>query len=602
MVNKSVGFSWHAIFKMAVGHRKNFIFANVISVIATLIALPVPLIIPSLINEVLLKQPGFFTNALAYFIPSQWINPSLILITAFLLVLILRVLNEILTIIQGREFKIISKDVVYQMRMKLLNQLGNISVKEYETLGSGTLASFYTKDLEAIDDFLGATIKQAVVAVLALIGIAIILFIINWKIALFLFFFNPLSLVLTSKFSKKLKALKTRQNKAFELFQEALSETIDVMLQIKADHQESNFIQRLIGHAKQIKHDSIVYEWKSEVVSDLAGMVLFVGVNLYYIFAMTLILINELTIGMMIALLQYVFQVQFYMNHLVSMFSAFYAADAALSRINQAMMLEVDPQYPTQKNPFSTSTDISVAFNNISFGYLPDKPILQQLNLKFDAKKRIGVVGSSGAGKSSIVQALLGFYHVTRGDITINGDSIYDVGFDVIRENICTVLQSPAVFNDTIRNNLTLDKQLHDDELWHALELAQLNETVQAFDDQLDTRVGKRGVRLSGGQRQRLAIARMLLRKSKMVILDEATSALDLKTEHQLFHAIHDYLKQRTALIITHRLSTVMDADEIYVLHQGSIAEQGTHADLMKLQNIYYSLFTLQQANIAEKV
>lgn len=595
-------FSWRSIFKMAIAHRKNFSFANLISIFATLIALPLPLIIPSLINEVLLKQPGFFTKALGYFVSPQWITPSLILITAFSLVLTLRVLNEVLTIMQGREFKMISKDIVYQIRVKLLEQLGRISVKEYETLGSGTLASFYTKDLETIDEFLGVTIKQAVVAVLALIGVATVLLIINWKIALFLFFFNPLSLVLTSKFSKKLKALKTRQNKAFELFQEALSETIEVMLQIKADHQESGFIQRLVGHAKQIKHDSIAYEWKTEVVSDLAGMLLFVGVDLYYIFAMSLILMNQFTIGMMIALLQYVFQVQWYMNHLVNMLSAFYAADAALSRINQAMTLESESEYPTHKNPFITDSGVSIAFKNVSFGYLPEKPVLSQFNLQCDANKRIGLVGGSGAGKSSLVQTLLGFYHLQSGEITLNGDSIYEIGFDVIRDSVSTVLQSPAVFNDTIRNNLVLDKTVSDEKLWHALEMAQLKETIQALDGQLDARVGKRGVRLSGGQRQRLAIARMLLQDSKVVILDEATSALDLKTEQQLFQAIHGFLSQRTTLIITHRLSSIMDADQICVLNQGAIVEQGTHAELLKQKKIYYSLFTLQQANISELV
>lgn len=601
-MNKVTGFSWRSIFKMAVRHQKNFVLANFMSIIATLIALPLPLIIPSLINEVLLKQPGFFTKVLAYFLPGPLITPTLILMTAFLLVFMLRVINEILTIIQGREFKLISKDIVYQMRVKLLTQLGNISVKEYETLGAGTLASYYTKDLETIDEFLGASIRQAVIALLALVGVAVVLLIINWKIALFLFFFNPLSLVLTSKFSKKLKELKTRQNKAFELFQEALSETIDVMLQIKADHQESSFIQRLTGHAKRIKEDSIAYEWKTEVVNDLAGMLLFVGVDLYYIFAMTLVLLGQFTIGMMVALLQYVFQVQWYMNNLVNMLSAFYAADAALARINQAMKLETEPQYPAQKNPFVVGSGISIEFKNVSFGYLPEKPVLTQLNMQLDANKRIGVVGASGAGKSSLVQALLGFYHLTSGDILINDDSIYDVGFDIIRENICTVLQSPAVFNDTIRNNLALDKSVNDDALWRALELAQLKETVQLFDEQLDTRVGKRGVRLSGGQRQRLAIARMLLQDAKVVILDEATSALDLKTEQQLFQAIHGFLSQRTTLIITHRLSTIMDADQICVLNQGAIVEQGTHAELLKIKKIYYSLFTLQQANISEPV
>ena len=211
-------FTWSSILKIALEHGKNFALANIIAVIKTLIYLPVPLIIPSLINEVLLKQPGFFTKMLSKVLSAYLITPGLIMITAFTLVLTLRVFVEILGVLQGREFKIISKDVVLSMRTKLLLHLNNISMKEYETLGSGKLASFYIKDLDTIDEFIGTTVSQSVIAILALIGVIIVLFLINWKIALFILLFNPLSLILTAKFSKKLKELKTCQNKAFELF------------------------------------------------------------------------------------------------------------------------------------------------------------------------------------------------------------------------------------------------------------------------------------------------------------------------------------------------------------------------------------------------
>ena len=177
---------------------------------------------------------------------------------------------------------------------------------------------------------------------------------------------------------------------------------------------------------------------------------------------------------------------------------------------------------------------------------------------------------------------------------------MHDVGFELIRENICTVLQSPIIFNDTVRNNLTFDSAMSDAALWDALEKVQLKSLIEGYEHQLETQVGKRGVRFSGGQRQRLAIARMLLRQSRVVILDEATSALDLNTEHALFEAIHDFLSSRTTVIITHRLSSIMDSDIIYVMNQGSIVEQGTHDRLMKLKGIYYSLFTLQKYETAD--
>lgn len=502
MTEQPTLFTWPSLLKMALQHKLNFLLANLLAVISTLLYLPVPLIIPSLINEVLLKQPGFFTKILSYFLPLSLITPTLILITAFSLVLILRICVEFLTVWQGLEFKIISKDIIFNMRKKLLFQLQEISIKEYETLGSGKLVSYYIKDLDTIDDFLGETVNKAVIAILALIAILTLLFIINWKIALFIFLFNPFSLILTAKFSSKLKELKSKQNKAFELFQEAFIETIDAIVQIRADNKQFHFINRLVNLARQVKSDSIAYEWKTEVVSDLGNTLLFIGVDLYYIVCMTLILLNELSIGMMIALLQYVFQVQWYMNVIVNMQSAFYAADSALTRINQAMQLETEPKYVEKSNPFLYDSKISININNLHFSYLPKKPILTNINMLIEPHKRIAIVGPSGVGKSTWIQALLGFYPINKGEIKINNHSIYDIGFETIRENINTVLQSPIIFNDTVRNNLTLDSSISDDELWDVLHKAQLKLTVESFEDKLDTKVGRKGVRLSGGQRQ----------------------------------------------------------------------------------------------------
>lgn len=596
MNNANTDLTWSSILRMALEHKKTFTTANLLSILSTLLYLPVPLIIPSLINEVLLKQPGFFTKTLSWLLPQQLVTPTLIFISAFVLVLIIRITTEILTVIQTRKFKIISKDVVLKIRMKLLGHLGKISIKEYETLGSGRLASYYIKDLDTIDEFIGSTVSQSVIAVLALIGITIVLFVINWKIALFIFLFNPLSLLLTAKFAKKLKELKAQQNSAFELFQDAFVETVDAIIQLCTDNQEGNFLQRLAKKAQDVKASSIAYEWKTQIVSDFSGMLLFIGVDLYYLLAMTLILFNEFSIGMMIALLQYVFQVQWYMNVLVTMQSKLYAASSALTRINHIMQLETEPSYHEKTNPFHDRADATIDIKKLSFAYDPEKMILNDISMHFAPHKKIGIVGTSGAGKSSLIQALLGFYPISGGEILINDINIRDAGFQSIRENISTVLQSPVIFNDTIRNNLTFDKDISDNQIWDALDKAQLKPLIESYEHQLDTQAGKRGVRFSGGQRQRIAIARMLLRPSKVVILDEATSALDLNTERALFESIQDFLAERTAIIITHRLSSIVESDFIYVMNNGQIAEKGTHGELMRLQGIYYSLFTLQKS------
>ena len=190
-----------------------------------------------------------------------------------------------------------------------------------------------------------------------------------------------------------------------------------------------------------------------------------------------------------------------------------------------------------------------------------------------------------------MVQVIIGLYIPSSGTVYFNDVDIQKIGLDVVRDNVATVLQHPALLNDTIRMNLTLGRSYNDNKLWEALEIAQLKHTIAELDDQLDTVVGREGIRLSGGQRQRLAIARMILSNPKVVILDEATSALDTTTESKLHAALQNFLENRTTIIIAHRLSAVRQADRVLVFEDGMIVEQGHHDELIEQQGLYASLY-----------
>ena len=218
------------------------------------------------------------------------------------------------------------------------------------------------------------------------------------------------------------------------------------------------------------------------------------------------------------------------------------------------------------------------------------------INLDIAPGDKIALVGASGGGKSTLVQVLIGLYSARSGMIYYDGVPVTDIGLDVIRENVATVLQHPALFNDSIRTNLTMGRELDNDRLWHALEIAQLKGTVEEMQNGLDTIVGRQGIRLSGGQRQRLAIARMVLSEPKVVILDEATSALDAETEYQLHAALSDFLKDRTTLIVAHRLSAIKQASHVYVFEAGVISEQGSHRELLSQDGLYSKLYGVRQS------
>jgi len=261
-----------------------------------------------------------------------------------------------------------------------------------------------------------------------------------------------------------------------------------------------------------------------------------------------------------------------------------------LARINRLNALQQEPHYPHLENPFLDKKTVSVRVDNLHFSYGEEK-ILNGIRLHIKAGEKVALVGASGGGKSTLIQTLIGLYPASEGRIYFDEVDIERIGLDVVRENVVTVLQHPALFNDTIRANLTLGKPANDAELWNALDIAQLSDAVKDLPTGLDTIVGRHGMRLSGGQRQRMAIARMVVAKPKVVILDEATSALDSETEHKLHQALAGFLKDRTTIIIAHRLSAVKQADHVYVFEEGKICEQGRHETLISQKGLYAKLY-----------
>ncbi|RMG37938.1 MAG: ABC transporter ATP-binding protein, partial [Gammaproteobacteria bacterium] len=223
-----------------------------------------------------------------------------------------------------------------------------------------------------------------------------------------------------------------------------------------------------------------------------------------------------------------------------------------------------------------------------------ETPVLNGVNLEIAAGEKVALVGASGGGKTTLVQILLGLYVPQRGRVCYDGVPVERIGLDVVRDNVATVLQQPALFNDTVRANLTLGADIPEDRLWQALEIAQLADVVRDLEQGLDTRIGRDGIRLSGGQRQRLAVARMVLREPKIVILDEATSALDAETEAALHHSLQRFLSGRTTLIVAHRLSAVRQADRALVFENGQIVENGSHEELIRGQGLYARLYGRQ--------
>ncbi|MCG9679003.1 ABC transporter ATP-binding protein [Vibrio sp. Isolate24] len=578
-------------------HKSKLVLANIIALIATLVSVPIPLLMPLMVDEVLLNQPATGLELMNKVLPVSMHTPTGYIFLTLLLVILMRTVSQGLNILQGRQFTLISKTITYQMRSKMIDKLGRISIRQYETRGSGGINAHLITDVETIDQFIGTTLSKFLISLLTVIGTAGVLLWLEWRLGLFILLVNPIVIYFSRKLGSKVKHLKKRENQSFERFQNRLVETLDGIYQLRAANREREFLGELKQQANQVRLDADKYAWQSEAAGRVSFLLFLLGFELFRAVAMLMVLFSDLTIGQIFAVFGYLWFMLSPVQELLGIQFSWYSAKAAMARINALLDLEEEHRPVSKTNPFTEDREVDVRIENVDFSYNEESRVLNNLSLSIPAGKKVALVGASGGGKSTLIQLLIGVYRQDSGIIRFNGETTDDISFDVIRDQIAVVLQQPILFNDSLRHNLTLGSDYDDLQLWRALDIAQMQDVISQLSDGLDTQVGRNGIRLSGGQRQRLAIARMILSDPKFVILDEATSALDTATEAALHKALTEFLNGRTTLIVAHRLSAVKQADLIYVLEDGQVTQAGTHVELVEQEGLYQTLYGSVQSH-----
>lgn len=585
----TISCSW--LITQAKKHKSRLVLANTIAIVATLISVPIPLLMPLMVDEVLLGQAGRGLEMMNQLLPAGWQTPTGYLFFTLFLVILMRTVSQGLTILQSRQFTLVSKTITYQMRARMIDKLGRISMRQYETRGSGGINAHLITDIETIDQFIGSTLSKFIIGLLTVTGTAIILLWLDWRLGLFILLVNPIVIYFSRKLGNRVKHLKKRENEAFEQFQNRLIETLDGIYQLRTANKERLYLDELKQKANHVRTSAGRYAWQSEAAGRLSFMLFLIGFELFRAVAMLMVLFSDLTIGQIFAVFGYLWFMLSPVQELLGIQFSWYSAKAALQRINTLLSLEEEHRPQSKVNPFSPDREVEVIVSDVNFSYNQDHKVLDDLSLIIPAGKKVALVGASGGGKSTLIQLLIGVYHPDAGHIYFNGEEANDISFEIIRNEIAVVLQQPILFNDTLRHNLTLGGAYEDAALWQALEIAQLQDVIARLDLGLDTQIGRGGIRLSGGQRQRLAIARLILSDPKFVILDEATSALDTATEAALHRALTEFLNGRTTLIVAHRLSAVKQADLIYVLEDGRVSQSGTHRELVEQEGLYQTLY-----------
>ena len=568
-------------------YKKEVIWGNVIAIMATLLVVVIPLFIPLLVDELLLGKDHHFISFIATNIFTSDIKGYVFFILG--VILVFRLLSTLLSVVQIKIFMTISKNITYKMRLSLLNHLKKVSLKEYEMMRVGAITSKLVTDIETVDGFISSTISKLIVSVLMLFFSAVILLWIHWQLAIFILLTNPIVILFTVKLSRNIGKLKKEENRAVEIFQSTLTETLELFHQIKASNKEEYFFEQSALKAKALKEYAINYGYKSDASMKMSFFIFLAGYEIFRAISILAVAYSSLSVGLMLAIFSYLWVMVTPIQDIINFQYVLATARSACERINSIYEMEQEPQIEEKNNPFLEINSIGIEVKNLSFAYQKDKNILNRISMHIKQGSKVAIVGASGSGKTTLSNVLVGFYPFTQGEIFYAGVSHKNLKLSTIRKNIHLILQHPKLFNDTLLFNLTLGETYTSNEIQKALDIAQLTKVVDNLEKKLETIVGKDGIKLSGGQRQRVAIARMILSNPKVIIFDESTSALDVHTEVKLFEDLEKFLKDKTLITIAHRLSTIKNAEYIYVLENGGVVDSGTPKGLLNKDESYFS-------------
>jgi len=507
----------------------------------------------------------------------------------------LRLVSWLFSWMHTRWINFTGQRILYDLRQQLFNHLQTLSFRFFDGRPAGKIMSRITNDTNAIGELINGGLITMVMEGTHLLGIAVILFWMDWQLAILSFIMMPLLYLVVSKLRPKIEGSWKRSRSTMSAINGNLNETIQGIRTIQAFSRQSvnnekfNHINLRNKGAfmAAIKLEATVYP-----IVELVGML---GTCIVVVYGATLVIGNALSVGFLMAFINYLWRFWGPLSALSKVYSQLLSAMASADRIFE--ILDTKPEVVNSPKAIEMkSMRGEVKFDNVSFRYAPDKPdVLHNVSFTVKPGQRVALVGPTGAGKSTIVNLLMRFYDATNGTVKIDGIDVKDMTLQSLRKEMGIVLQDSFIFGGTIEQNLRYgNDSVTNEEMQLAAASVRLDRVAAQFPEGFQAEVEERGSRLSVGQRQLLAFGRVLLSDPKILILDEATSSVDVETEQHIQEALQTLLAGRTAFIIAHRLSTIRDADLILVVENGRVAEQGSHSELMRRGGLYANLVQTQ--------
>ncbi|WP_391117289.1 ABC transporter ATP-binding protein [Psychrobacillus sp. L3] len=492
--------------------------------------------------------------------------------------------------------QLVSNQILYDIRQKLYIHLQKLSLKYYSNTRAGEVISRVINDVEQTKNFVMIGLMNVwldLATILIAIGIMLTM---NVKLTLVTLLAFPFYAFSVKYFFGKLRDLTRKRSQALAGVQSYLHERVQGMSIIKTftlEKHEQKLFDKANGEFLDKAVDQTIWNAKAfavvNTITDIAPLLViaFAGYEAIY---------NGLSVGTMAAFVAYIERLYSPLRRLVNSSTTLTQAFASMDRVFELMDEEYDIVDKKGASILENSTG-DVTFSNVSFQYEKDgNTILNNVDFHVNAGQTVAFVGMSGGGKSTIISLIPRFFDVTSGSVQIDGKDIRDVTIESLRKHIGIVLQDNILFSDSVKTNILMgNPNASDEEVIEAAKAANAHDFIMELPEGYETKVGERGVKLSGGQKQRVAIARVFLKNPTILVLDEATSALDLESESLIQDSLERLAKNRTTIIVAHRLSTITHADNIFVIENGEVVENGNHTILMSQKGVYYNLFQIQQ-------
>ena len=534
--------------------------------------------------------PRLQSSAIDYIDMGEFSKVPKVLIIMGIMFLLLSLFN----LIQGLLSAKLSQNIVLKMRHDLFKKIINLPVSYFDKNSHGDIMSRMTNDVDNISNTLAQSLGSLFSGILMIVGTAVMMFVTCSRLALV----SCVIVILTVFVTKFLSTVMKRFYKKRQILLGKLNGTVEEMVvghkTVKAFSKEDDVISSFDEVSSELTKTSIVAEILGGSMGPLMNCINNIGFVIIALFGGYFAFNGVISVGIVSAFIVYAKQFSRPINEIAQLYGQLQTALASSERV--FIVLDEELENKNGKENLDNMNGV-ISFKNVDFSYVKGHKIIDDFSLDVYSGHKVALVGSTGSGKTTVVNLLMRFYDLDKGSISIDDKNILDISCNELRDSIGIVLQDAVLFNDTIRNNLKYaDKNITDEEMINAAKECNCDTFISQMKDGYDTVLSEGGSNLSQGQRQLLTICRAFLSKPKILILDEATSSVDTRTEKHIQDAMLKLMKDKTSLIIAHRLSTIQDADLIVVMDKGSIVEMGNHEELLEFNGKYAELYSKQFA------